>query len=64
MLAICPVCDELAPIKPTGIPIGSPGACTSACWQEVQPHPDARLTQTTPSGVVVETGCRGVGRRV
>lgn len=64
MKGICPVCDELAPLKPTGIAQGRPGSFTSSMWNEVLSHPDERTKRVNGAGVEVVDECRGTGRRV
>lgn len=57
------MCEELAPIGPTGKPIGAPGQQGSATYKEIKSHPDRRLT-ITKGGIVIETECKGTGRHV
>lgn len=63
MKGICPVCDALVPIGPTGKPIGAPGRQGSATYKEILTHPDERETKRVGQ-IVVETECKGVGRYV
>lgn len=63
MKAICPHCDELAPIAPTGIAQGRPGSFTSSMWNEVLSHPDERTRRLVGTIELVDQ-CRGTGRRV
>lgn len=63
MKGICPVCDELAPITPTGLAQGRAGSFTSSMWNEVLSHPDAR-TRRLVGGMELEDECKGTGRHV